>query len=87
VAVALGQHPGVGGEDAVDDTPQVHVDDAIPVGLGQLGRRPSHRDAGVVEDEVEATVPVGDLVDEGGDGGCLGDVEPAPDDRAPSSGA
>ena len=46
----------VRGEDAVDDAADVHVDDAVPVRARELVGRSAHRDAGVVEQVVDAAV-------------------------------
>ena len=63
VPVAPLDHPGVGGHQPVHDAAQVDVDDPIPVGAGELVRRPTHRDPRVVEQQIEPPVTVHDLVD------------------------
>ncbi len=51
----LPDHDRVRGQHAVHDAAQIHVDGAVPVRGGELRDQPADTDAGVVEDEVEAT--------------------------------
>ena len=45
-------HGRVDRQKSVDHSVEVHIDDAIPVGAGQLLRRSAHRDSRVGEEEV-----------------------------------
>jgi hypothetical protein len=50
--------------DAVDRSPQVHVDDPAPVVVAHLADRAADRDACVVEDDVDASEGSDDVIGE-----------------------
>ena len=51
-ALLLLDHPGYERFDTVNRAPQIDVDGPLPVGMGHRLRRPEHRDAGIVEDDM-----------------------------------
>ena len=59
---------------AVDDAPEVHVDDPAPVGLGEVGDAPERADARVVDDDVDGAEALHRRVGEGLDAAAVADV-------------
>jgi hypothetical protein len=60
---------------AEEDRRQVDVDDGLPVGERQLQRRAPQRDAGVVDQHVDAAAARDHSGESAVDGGFVGDVE------------
>ena len=54
-ALLLLNHPGHERFDAMDRSPHVDIHDPLPVGMGIGLRWPEHRNAGIVEDDVNRT--------------------------------
>ena len=76
VAVAGGDQVGQELLGAVDDAPEVDADDPVHVGVLEVLDVAGQRDAGVVDDDVDAAELLGDRVGVRRERGAVGDVEP-----------